>query len=522
MSFAIVSGADFDFFEFLVGLVYSIRDKPQGQGVPLCIFDMGLTAPQRQWLTVQGATIRKPEWPYKCELSPADRMLVTRPQLPEYFPGYDLYVWVDADAWVQSWDAVEAFCAGAMECGFSVAPERHPSYALTHYWSVEFAKAWFGPPRQGTREVPINAGVFAGLARAPHWKAWHRRVADVVERPSFHPQAHFALDQAALGVIIDRDGLPCAYPSERNNFLCNHGTLKISEDGALVLEPYPPYQPLGIVHNAGKEKKRFANFKTPSGARLSRGFTYISRSLLPAGDYISPGLTMTLLDRCFPNMVKGDSRAVTWPYLRREIPHNWYVDKRDPNTGFINRDEAHILYNSALRFRGKRTLEIGCHMGWSACHLAIAGVNLDIIDPALGSEIVQKSVVESLEMCAPAGEIRLYPEKSPNAVERIALEQNMKWSLFFIDGDHSHPGPVNDVVVCEKFAEDDAMMLFHDLAAPDVSNALAYLRNQGWNIRIYHTAQIMGVAWRGSVAPIDHEPDPTVTWTIPSHLRQFL
>jgi hypothetical protein len=54
------------------------------------------------------------------------------------------------------------------------------------------------------------------------------------------------------------------------------------------------------------------------------------------------------------------------------------------------------------------------------------------------------------------------------------------------------------------------MMLFHDLA------------NQGWKTRIYHTAQIMAAAWRGSVHPVDHQPDPTIVWPIPNHLRQFL
>ena len=88
----------------------------------------------------------------------------------------------------------------------------------------------------------------------------------------------------------------------------------------------------------------------------------------PEGDYVSPGLARIRLDDSFPNMVVGDKATATWPYLRREIPHNWYVDRRQPTVGFVNRDEAHILYNSALRCPG-RQLEIGCWLGWSACHM---------------------------------------------------------------------------------------------------------------------------------------------------------
>src|SRR5579862_1671734 len=176
MSVAIVSGADAGFFSFLFELVRSIRDKPQGRAVSLCVFDMGLSDQQKDWSRAQGAIVRKPEWTYKCELSTTNQMLATRPQIPDYFPGHDIYLWIDADAWVQSWHAVETFCAGAVECGFCVAPELHPNYRLTNYWGIDYARGWYGPPAPGTKETPINAGVFAGRADAPHWKAWLKRV----------------------------------------------------------------------------------------------------------------------------------------------------------------------------------------------------------------------------------------------------------------------------------------------------------------------------------------------------------
>ena len=68
--------------------------------------------------------------------------------------------------------------------------------------------------------------VFAGRADAPHSKAWRKRIADVVERPPFNPITHFALDQAALNAVIDRDHLPCDYAPVTNNFLCIHGRPK--------------------------------------------------------------------------------------------------------------------------------------------------------------------------------------------------------------------------------------------------------------------------------------------------------
>ena len=65
------------------------------------------------------------------------------------------------------------------------------------------------------------------------------------------------------------------------------------------------------------------------------------------------------------------------------------------------------------------------------------------------------------------------------------------------------------------------MTLFHDLAAPAVAQGLDYYRQRGWNTMVYQTKQIMGVAWRGNVKPVEHEPDPQVNWSLPDHLSGY-
>jgi predicted O-methyltransferase YrrM len=198
------------------------------------------------------------------------------------------------------------------------------------------------------------------------------------------------------------------------------------------------------------------------------------------------------------------------------------VDRRRPTWGFLNRDEAHILYNLALRFHGGRALEIGCLMGWSGCHIALAGLDLDIIDPLLADPGVLASVQASLAACCPAGQIRLAKGGSPAAVHQLAELQPEGWSFFVIDGDHDGDAPVKDVEACLPYATPDCAMVFHDLASPDVTNAVLHLKALGWKTRVYHTAQIMAVAWRGNVRPIAHQPDPRVEWEIPRHLMPLL
>jgi glycosyltransferase involved in cell wall biosynthesis/predicted O-methyltransferase YrrM len=247
----------------------------------------------------------------------------------------------------------------------------------------------------------------------------------------------------------------------------------------------------------------------------------VQRGLIPKGDYISPGLAIVQPDKAFPFIGVGNLNLSDWAYLRREIPHNWYVDVRHPLIGFLSRDEASILYNTALQFKGKRALEIGCWLGWSACHLALAGVVLDVIDPFLENPSVYESVSTSLQSAGVAERVTLHAGLSPEKVEEIAEVHNRKWPLIFIDGNHEAPGPLLDAIVCENLAEEDAIILFHDLASPDVAQGLNYLQARGWNTMVYQTMQIMGVAWRGNVQPVEHHPDPEISWKTPPFLRNY-
>lgn len=247
----------------------------------------------------------------------------------------------------------------------------------------------------------------------------------------------------------------------------------------------------------------------------------IERALLPAGDYVSPGFSIIQPDNCFRHMIIGDVIASGWPYLRREIPHNWYVDERQPTVGFVSRDEAHILYNTALKFKNKKALEIGCWLGWSACHLALAGVELDVVDPLLTRAEFHESVRTSLRAAGVLDSVNLVAGFSPQKVEELAAQLQRKWSLIFIDGDHEEPGPLHDAIAGEQLAEADAMILFHDLASPAVAQGLDYLKQRGWNTLVYQTMQIMGVAWRGNVEPVSHQPDPKVYWKLPEHLQHY-
>jgi predicted O-methyltransferase YrrM len=238
-------------------------------------------------------------------------------------------------------------------------------------------------------------------------------------------------------------------------------------------------------------------------------------------DYVSPGFQIITPDAAFPNMVEGNRHRQATPYLRKEVPHKWYVDIRQPANGFISRDEALLLYNTARQFAGRPALEIGTWMGWSACHLALGGVRLDVIDPLLADTTVAGSVTASLTAAGAIQNCTLHAGSSPGAVTALAESTGRRWNLAFIDGNHFSPGPQEDARVVEAYAAENALVLFHDLAFPDVIQGLAHFRARGWQTMVYLTMQLMGVAWRGNIAPLRHVPDPRIAWHVPVWLDGY-
>jgi hypothetical protein len=264
-----------------------------------------------------------------------------------------------------------------------------------------------------------------------------------------------------------------------------------------------------------ERRRRKVRREAPNQGLLRPGFKLMSIA------YVSPNLSVPDLSSLFPNMIVGDKEAVTWPYFRKEIDHVWYVDRRNPHVGFINSDEAAILYSNARLFRGRRGVEIGAWRGWSTCHLLVSGLaSLHVVEPLLADPAWREEFIAAAKGSGEGDRAILVEGPSPQEIVRLG-EGGSRWSFAFIDGDHDGDAPTNDALACERYLEATAMVLFHDLVSPHVSRALRALDSRGWNTRIYQTAQMMGVAWRGDISPVPHKPDPAQQWRLPDHLAGF-
>src|SRR5215207_6414297 len=94
------------------------------------VLDVGLSEGNKSWLMGQGATCVPTRWMLPEQYFPDRRQKtgVSKAFLPEYLPDNDLYLWIDADAWVQDWEAVQMLVQAAALHGCAAVPEADRAY----------------------------------------------------------------------------------------------------------------------------------------------------------------------------------------------------------------------------------------------------------------------------------------------------------------------------------------------------------------------------------------------------------
>jgi hypothetical protein len=258
----VVSAADSGYFSLLQDAVLSVR--AQRADVAIGVLDLGLAPAERAWLTAQAAHIVSPGWdvdfPGRERTPNAFKAQVARPFLPRHFPGYGMYFWLDADAWLQDWRAVELYRTAADTDKLAITPEidraykrhykRPKLFGTTLAWkNYRKAFGWRTADRLG-RNPMVNCGVFALHHDAPHWAAWQRLIAQVLQRTRF-----FFAEQTALNYAIFAERLPVNFLPAYCNWMPGDAAPAFDAATGLFVEPYAPHEVIGVMHLAGTEQK---------------------------------------------------------------------------------------------------------------------------------------------------------------------------------------------------------------------------------------------------------------------------
>ena len=265
---AIVSLADAKYFELLNELIDSVLRFKESESVSICILDAGLDSDQVKILEKKVHKIVKAKWDievpdYKIKGREWLKSQVSRAFLPEYFPGFKKYLWIDADAWVNDWSAVELYFKGSDNQNLSISSSADRAYgrvlradwifsniAFIRSQNYKHAKS-SGFSNQVSREVALkphlNIGVFCLENDAPHWLVWQKNLRQALKKGRI-----FGSEQIAMNITVYCDLMKVQIlPTYCNWFLIEN--IKFDESKNTYVEPYLPNHKIGIIHLAGKK-----------------------------------------------------------------------------------------------------------------------------------------------------------------------------------------------------------------------------------------------------------------------------
>ena len=263
----IVSLADSNYFELLCELIDSIKSFEESKNVAICVLDAGLNDNQKNILLKKVDTIKKANWDiqvpsYKVIGKEWLKSQVSRAFLPKYFPGYNKYLWIDADAWVNSWEAIDLYFTGSDNDKLSISTNADRAYGrvVKADWLIGgFAKIKSqnykhakssGFSEKIAREVALkphlNIGVFCLEATASHWDVWKKNLKIALKSGKI-----FGSEQIAMNVTIYVDKLDVEILPAYCNYTLIDG-MKFDTKRNTFVEAYLPNHKIGIVHLAGK------------------------------------------------------------------------------------------------------------------------------------------------------------------------------------------------------------------------------------------------------------------------------
>ena len=279
----IVSGSDHHFFPLLKGLVLSIRRSHEIANLPMIVLDVGLTSEDQIWLTAHNVATIRIDWDFEfLGLSGVPeyfKVMNWRPFLPKHLPDAEIYVWMDADSWIQDEQVVLLAIECASKSGLmALVPEIHPYYRSMYESPHEIRskelsiyRACFGDDTANeliTKPI-INAGFFALAKKSESWSMWA-----TVLRDMYHKVIDFHTEQCSLNVCAYKCNLQFIALPAYCNWCSYHRLPAFDEERQRLVEPGPPHHDIWLVHMTGGTKNGSQTLATTTDKRIYRSLRY--------------------------------------------------------------------------------------------------------------------------------------------------------------------------------------------------------------------------------------------------------
>jgi hypothetical protein len=186
---------------------------------------------------------------------------VSRAFLPKYFPNYEKYLWIDCDAWVNDWDAVELYFKACDDGKLGITQTLGPGYKIMSKvkWlfgklaiikSQNFkhaikSKIGLSSARKLAFAPHINIGVFSLEKNSPGWTSWQKNLEQTLKSGSI-----FGSEGLAINMSVYIDKLETEFLPLNCNWIASNLMPKFDEIQNTFVEPYLPNYKIGIMHLA--------------------------------------------------------------------------------------------------------------------------------------------------------------------------------------------------------------------------------------------------------------------------------
>ena len=304
----IVSAADDAYMGFLDDMLASIQDRLHEYD--LGILDLGLSEESLNMIRMrkENAHITDPGWRYRpgdmSKQPPYKKAYYAKPYLPEIFPGYSGYMWIDADVWLQDPAAIEHYIDASEKVPGkgAIAFECHPDYRDINYkprfrlvrkfgifpvnvravsrkvFRLVFDMFGDEVARQYGLAPDNNSGLFFIHADSPAWDAWQNYMSKA-NHQNFSGRDYFP-DQTCLNVALRSEGISFSVMPPIYNWVAGLALPLLDEDTYTLLDSCAPHQKLYAIHLTGDSGSKTFNLPTVQGRQIS---TSLKRSDFLAG-----------------------------------------------------------------------------------------------------------------------------------------------------------------------------------------------------------------------------------------------
>ena len=262
----IVSLADSNYFYLLNELIDSIKQFSNSSSTAICVLDAGLSEEQKKILLSKVDEIKSAEWDIKV---PAIKVRgkewlksqVSRAFLPNYFPKYEKYLWIDCDAWVNDWKCIELYFKACENGKLGITQTLAPGYKVLSKVSWLFgklaiiksqnfkhaisSKVGLDNARKLAFAPHINIGVFSLNKSSTCWKIWQKNLEKTLSSGKI-----FGSEGLAINMSIYIDNVETEFLPINCNWIASNLLSKFDENNNKFVEPYLPNITIGIMHLA--------------------------------------------------------------------------------------------------------------------------------------------------------------------------------------------------------------------------------------------------------------------------------